>query len=151
VRVLTAKASYAEAGKVLRLYGEMFDTARRTDSAQVARDLRRFHAEQDGNAKDDVHNEKFGTDEEFDIDTDRDYIKTLTFGTRLLCKYLDNPTEGLKLAKRAREIFDEGRDTTLAGDKIIEGVIERALGIAFGAFTAKGSFSLANSCVLSMY
>lgn len=152
VRVLVARASYVEAGKVLHLYVELFDKARETDAAQVARDLRRFHKERqhttvNGNGGEkmdekhrgeDVHGVA-GDEEDFDIDSDRVFIDTLLFGTRLLCKYLDDPTEGMRMAKRARTIFDEQRDATFAKDTALEGRVERALGIALGAFTAKGT------------
>lgn len=130
---------------MLRLYVEIFDKARETDSAQVARDLRKFHAErqiESGNGEnEDEKQMREGAEEdhEFDIDSDREFIQTLLFGVRLLCKYLNDPEEGLRLATRARTIFDEQKDQALSADKAEEGKIERALGIALGALTAKGS------------
>ena len=39
---LTARGSYSEAGQALTVYLELFDKARETDAAQVARDVRKF-------------------------------------------------------------------------------------------------------------
>lgn len=77
-------------------------------------------------------------DEGSDLDSDRDFISTALFGCRLLCKYLNDPQGGVALAKRAREIFDEGKMEGLLQDKAVEAKIERALGISLGAFTAVG-------------
>lgn len=156
VRVLTTKGSYSEAGKALKLYVELFDKARETDAAQVARDVRKFrgkaHVEKHHHEKTpsegggekapaeaEEEEEPVDLEEDFDIDSDRDFVRTLTFGTRVFCKYLDDPAAGLKLAKRARAVFDEKKDPALAADKSEESRIERALGVALGALTAKGA------------
>mgnify|MGYP001579758692 CR=1 FL=1 len=133
VRVLAARGSHVEAGKALHLYVDLFNKARETDAAQVARDVRKFRSRAEG------QEEATNDDEDFDIDSDREFVRTLGFGTRLCCKYLDDPAGGLELARRAREVFDEKKDAELAGDKVEESRVERALGIAWGALTAKGA------------
>ncbi|KAK4704926.1 cargo-transport protein YPP1, partial [Phenoliferia sp. Uapishka_3] len=141
---LTSKGSYVEAGKALKIYVELFDKARETDAAQVARDVRKFRAKADAATmpvekieEKPVQVEVDEDEEEFDIDSDREFVRTLTFGARVSCKYLDDPEKGLKLAERAREIFDEGKDRSLSEDRKEESQIERALGVALGALTAK--------------
>ncbi|KAL8277048.1 hypothetical protein RQP46_010582 [Phenoliferia psychrophenolica] len=150
IYALTSKASYSEAGKALTLYLELFDKARETDAAQVARDVRKFRTRANSAAagqppqlephSSPLVDKKEGADgEEFDIDSDRLFVRTLTFGVRVVCKYLDDPVKGLKMARRARAIFDEGKDAKLKEDKVEESRIERALGVALGALTAKES------------
>ncbi|GAA5895475.1 hypothetical protein JCM5296_006778 [Sporobolomyces johnsonii] len=72
-----------------------------------------------------------------DIDSEVEFVQTVAFGVRLLCKHLDEPKEALKLAQRMRAVFDEKRDEALVGSKVEEARIERSLGIALGALAAK--------------
>ncbi|CEQ42169.1 SPOSA6832_03951, partial [Sporobolomyces salmonicolor] len=72
-----------------------------------------------------------------DIDSEVQFVQTVAFGVRLLCKYLDEPKEALKLAQRMRAIFEEKGDEALVGSKVEEARIERSLGIALGALAAK--------------
>lgn len=152
IRALTARGSYSEAGKAIHLYLDLWNKTRETDAAQVVRDVRKFRAkaaqEEKGSSSAPqlpLLGEKNGgddlvaDDEDFDIDSDRDFVRTACFGTRVFCKYLGKPSEGLKLAKRAREVYDEKKDQRLFGDKREESRIERALGIAFSSLTAQGS------------
>jgi tetratricopeptide (TPR) repeat protein len=155
IRALTARGSHVEAGKALHLYVDLFDKARETDAAQVARDVRKFRVgsvateaekfkEKYRSESDDGHGENGTADvavdeEDFDIDADREFVETMVFGVRLACKYLEDPKGGLKLAKRARAIFDEGKDKSLVADKLVESRVERALGVALGALASKGT------------
>ncbi|GAA5964258.1 hypothetical protein JCM21900_001805 [Sporobolomyces salmonicolor] len=72
-----------------------------------------------------------------DIDSEVQFVQTVAFGVRFLCKYLDEPKEALKLAQRMRAIFEENGDEALVGSKVEEARIERSLGIALGALAAK--------------
>jgi tetratricopeptide (TPR) repeat protein len=156
-RALVARGSHVEAGKAINLYVELFDKCRQTDAAQVAKDLRRLRRNSISQRGEDEHRvqvdgekEKNGEEEEgedkgSDIDSDREFVRTLTFGTRLFCKYLGDPRRGWELASRAREVFDEKKDETLVEDKGEESRIERALGVALGALTAKGKSDLCGS------
>ncbi|KAI5474152.1 tetratricopeptide repeat containing protein [Pseudohyphozyma bogoriensis] len=150
IHALTAKGAYEEAGKALHLYTELANKTRETDAAQVAKDARKFRqktqAAEKGEAQGkrlelDFEKEKEAAEEEddHDFDSDLEFVRTLTFGTRVFCKYLGKPEEGLKLARRAREIFEGSKDGTLGGEgkKVEESRIERALGVALGALTAK--------------
>lgn len=136
---MTAQSSYSQAGKALGLYVELFNKARETDSGQVAKDLRKFRANGNGTVEiEDGEKVEIEDTEANDVDSDRDFIETALFGSRLSCKFLNDPTTGVSMAKRAKEIFDEDKEDGLAADVDVEARIERALGISLGAATAKG-------------
>ncbi|SGY34748.1 BQ5605_C002g01676 [Microbotryum silenes-dioicae] len=133
-RALVALGQYDEAGKAVRLYFELWNKARETDAVQVAKDIRRLRGESAPRLEhDDDREDRYAND----FDPDRDFVETAAWGSRLFCKYINDPKFGLELAKRAREIFDEKKDRQLAEDKVVLSKIERACGVALGALTAK--------------
>ncbi|SCZ90370.1 BZ3500_MvSof-1268-A1-R1_Chr1-3g01947 [Microbotryum saponariae] len=133
-RALVALGQYDEAGKAVRLYFELWNKARETDAVQVAKDIRRLRGESAPRLEhDDDREDRYAND----FDTDRDFVETAAWGSRLFCKYINDPKFGLELAKRAKEIFDEKKDRQLAEDKVVLSKMERACGVALGALTAK--------------
>lgn len=158
-RALVALGRHAEAAKALKLYAELFDKARETDAVQVARELRHLHeraareakgggttagdrekqAEADGQeGREGLGERDGGEDEPTDVDSDGEYVRTVCFAARVVTKYLGDPEEGYRLAKRGREVFDEGKDAGLKEDKVAESKVEVALGLSLAALAAKG-------------
>ncbi|SCV68439.1 BQ2448_560 [Microbotryum intermedium] len=133
-RALVALGQYDEAGKAVRLYFELWNKARETDAAQVAKAIRRLRDDSAPRSEhDDEREDRYAND----FDSDGDFVETAAWGTRLFCKYINDPKFGLKLAKRAKEVFDEKKDRRLAEDNVALSKIERACGVALGALTAK--------------
>ncbi|GAA6051308.1 hypothetical protein JCM3770_006804 [Rhodotorula araucariae] len=153
VRALTIADRASEAAKALRLYRELWDKARETDAAEVAREMRVLRARARGEAEagaeadgekrekralvrgDDEAEDRGPYDE--DIDSDAAFVDTALFGVRLLVRQVGEPGEAVELARRARAVFDEGKDRQLRADKEVEARIETALGVALGALAAK--------------
>lgn len=167
IYLLTIQAtstSYTTAGKTVKLYVELWNNTRLTDAKKVVRDIRKFRmnasnstgttsSTTNGNIIKSIEDDKLEKrqsrdlkstggieleEEDFDIDSDYDFIQTVIFGSRLFCKHLGEPKFGLELASRGKEIFDEAKDLKLGIDKILESSIERALGVALGALTQLG-------------
>ena len=158
-RALVALGRHAEAAKALKLYAELSDKARETDAVQVARELRHLHEraareakggaatteerdkqrEADGQESREGLGEKGGgSAESTDVDSEADYVRTVCFAARVVVKYLGDPEEGYRLARRGRAVFDEARDAGRVADGVAESRIEVALGLSLAALAAKG-------------
>ncbi|BGP21877.1 microtubule-associated protein [Rhodotorula toruloides] len=152
IRALTVAGRYDEAAKALALYRELWDKARETDAKEVAREMKKLRARAsaqevgeksekeglvNGHGEHDLDDAVDVDPYASDIDADAVFIDTLIYGVRLLCKFVDRPKVAVELAKRAREVFDEGRDERLKEYKVLEARIERTLGVALGALAAK--------------
>lgn len=140
-RALVALGRHDEAGKALRLYLDLFDKSKETDPTKINRELKKFHGT-NGDQGEKVSSSNAGTLDsagESDTDTDAQFVDTMVFAVRVFCKYLDDPATGLKLAQRAKEVFEKSEGDTLKGDQRLESRLERALGVALGASTAKGA------------
>ncbi|KPV78685.1 uncharacterized protein RHOBADRAFT_51121 [Rhodotorula graminis WP1] len=154
VRALSIAGRHLEATKALRLYRDLWDKARETDAKEVAREMRVLRARawkearaagagEAGEKEKGVERsgDEDGREEgpyDSDIDSDRAFVDTALFGVRLLCRaQVGEPREAVELARRARAVFDEGRDEELRADKEVEARIETALGVALGALAAK--------------
>lgn len=166
-RALVALGRHAEAAKALKLYAELFDKARETDAVQVARELRQLHEraareakgagatagerEKEEEAELQAGREGLGerakpeADEPTDVDSDGEYVRTVAFAARVVTKYLGEPEEGYRLARRGREVFDEGKEAGLVGDKVAEARIEVALGLSLAALAIKSEWFTSNS------
>jgi len=161
VRSLTVAERYEEAGKSLKLYFELWDKARLTDAKGVAREmkaLRRKAGVENTSVRSregtqewvKVGDEKGGefikeqvggkgeVEDGHDVDSDREFIETAAFGCRLLCRYLGDPKEAVRLGKRMKEVFEEGKEVGLSEDRRLNAKVEMALGISLGALAAKG-------------
>ncbi|BGP36935.1 hypothetical protein JCM10449v2_000837 [Rhodotorula kratochvilovae] len=150
IRALTIAGRFLDAAKALRLYRALWDKARETDAAEVAREMRVLRARAKGEAAASEGNKGEKRPAEAngegvraqgpydeDIDPDGAFVDTALFGVRLLVRQVGEPGEALELARRARAVFDEGKDERLRGDKEVEARIETALGVALGALAAK--------------
>lgn len=140
-RGLVALGEYEEAGKALELYRELWEKSRETDPRKVARELRRFRREGGSEGeKEKVEVEEEESEGEDDFDDARQFVGVAVFAVRVFCRYLGRPERGLIFARRAREELDkEEGDEGLKADKVLEGRVEEALGVAIGALAAKGA------------
>ncbi|POY71986.1 hypothetical protein BMF94_4995 [Rhodotorula taiwanensis] len=146
VRALTIVGRHEEAAKALRLYRELWDKARETDAKEVAKEMRELRTramrEASGGVAEKAIDEKVGSsadgavDEPYavDIDSDGDFVETVVFGVRLLCRYFDDrASEAVEIARRAKAICDDGKDERLKANTAAQAAVERALGVALGA------------------
>ena len=157
---MTVAERYEEAGKALKLYFELWDKARLTDAKGVAREmkaLRRKAGVENSSERSregtqewvKVGDEKGGefvkgkgeggeVEDGHDVDSDREFIETAAFGCRLLCRYLGDSKEAVRLGMRMKEVFEEGKEVGLREDRRLNAKVEMALGISLGALAAKG-------------
>jgi len=167
VRSLTVAERYEEAGKALKLYFELWEKARETDAKGVAREMKslRRKAGVESNTSNRSREGttewvKVGDDEKgresvkekveeegevqdgHDMDSDREFIELGSFGVRLLCRYLENPGEALRLSRKMKEVFEEGKEEGLKEDRKLNSLVEMAMGISLGALAAKGAQQL---------
>lgn len=134
VRTLTVATRYVEAAKALKLYLELWDKARETDAKRVAREMKRLRRrsgiiDEEKQPDDDKDDDD---EEEHDIDTDRQWIDTAAFGVRLLCRYVGDAREAVRLAKRMNEIWQQ------KDDGVVQAKIETSLGIALASLAYTG-------------
>lgn len=152
MRALTIVGRHEEAAKALRLYRELWDKARETDAKEVAKEMRELRTramrEASGGVAEKAIDEKVGSsadgavDEPYavDIDSDGDFVETVVFGVRLLCRYFDDrASEAVEIARRAKAICDDGKDERLKANTAAQAAVERALGVALGALARQGT------------
>lgn len=123
---------------------EVWNKTRETGAEEVASVIRKFrrkYEEKDGVT---LEEEEEG-ERKNDIDSPVLFIKTLLYGTRFLCKYLDMHEVAYGYAKRAKEIFEAdlkgksgekgaegGGEAEGEAEKKLESEIERCLGVSLG-------------------
>jgi hypothetical protein len=136
VHVLTGQASYEEAKRALTLYYQLWTKGDETGAAEVSREIKEIQAKAEG--KEAPEDEEGATD----MDPRRVFIDTVTFGARLLCKYLGEPEMGAELMKKAGEVLEGDKDDEgLKNDKKLGGKVERMTGIALAFMADQGELS----------
>ncbi len=132
IRVLTAAELYEEAHLALNLYIQLVDKAREAEAADESNgEQAQGNGQANGSAKA-IEQDKGMKD----IDDTETYLRTLAFGIRMLCRYLNAAGEAERLGRKALEIAQGDKKFARSGhaQQSVLALLKRVSGVARASY-----------------
>ncbi|MBW0476467.1 hypothetical protein O181_016182 [Austropuccinia psidii MF-1] len=124
IYLLDFQREWTEAEAALDLYCQLFNTSRTLTVTSLQGN--------DTLDPSDSHSDHQARETNLDLDSDKDFIETITYASRILVKFLNNPEKALRLLERASEVMQGSKDQSLLSDSIVKSRLIAMKGIIMG-------------------